>query len=102
MANDVIKTAIDFLQRIRDEDEVIVKFTKKDGTERIMRCTLNFTKIPDRDKPKDVNMPKILNLLHKHKMIHVFDLQKRAWRTVPFDRAEWLETAEGRFRIAKT
>jgi len=96
---EVIDDAIDFLEKIRAEDEVTIKFRKKDGTERIMRCTLNFDRIPDADKPKDVSLKKIMNLIRKFKHIHVYDLDKNGWRTVPFDRAEWMDINNQRYRI---
>ena len=101
MADDVIKNAIEFLETIKAEDEVTVKFRKKNNEERTMRCTLNFGKIPREKHPKDVNLAKILKLIDQHKIIHVFDLDKNDWRSVPFDRTEWLQTAEKKYTIRK-
>jgi len=101
MADDVIKNAIEFLERIRTEDEVTVKFRKRNNEERIMRCTLNFANIPKEMHPKDVNLAKILKLIDQHKIIHVYDLDKKDWRSVPFDRTEWLRTAEKQYSIRK-
>ncbi|MHA1290076.1 MAG: SH3 beta-barrel fold-containing protein [Candidatus Thorarchaeota archaeon] len=101
MADDVIKSAVEFLERIKAEDEVTVKFRKKNNEERIMRCTLNFGKIPKEKHPKDVNLAKILKLIDKHKIIHVYDLDKNDWRSVPFDRTEWLRTAEKQYAVRK-
>jgi hypothetical protein len=42
------------------EKVVVVKFIKQNGLERIMRCTLDFNKIPVPDRPKQVNIEKIL------------------------------------------
>jgi hypothetical protein len=101
MADDVIKSAVEFLERIKAEDEVTIKFRKKNNEERIMRCTLNFGKIPKEKHPKDVNLAKILKLIDKHKIIHVYDLDKNDWRSVPFDRTEWLRTAEKQYAVRK-
>lgn len=101
MADDVIKSAVEFLERIKAEDEVTVKFRKKNNEERIMRCTLNFGKIPKEKHPKDVNLAKILKLIDRHKIIHVYDLDKNDWRSVPFDRTEWLRTAEKQYAVRK-
>jgi len=105
MANDeaVLKNAIEFYQKIKSEEEVVVKFRKIDGSERIMRCTLDFDKIPLGERPKDVNMAKIFSLVQKHGMVHVFDLDKRGWRTVPFERSEWVEATASKikYRIKK-
>ena len=93
---DIIKGAIDFLSKIREEKEVTIKFVKKSGEERVMKATLDFKRIPIKDKPKSVNLPKILKLLYERKIIHVYDLGKNAWRSVPFDSVEWLETKDQR------
>ena len=98
----VLQNAIEFYQKIKAEEEVTVKFRKIDGTERIMKCTLDFSKIPEGKRPKDVDMGKIFSLVQKHGMVHVFDLEKKDWRTVPFQRSEWVETPQRvRFRIKK-
>ncbi len=102
-----IKTALEFYLKVKDEREVWIRFRKKDNTLRIMNCTLDFNKVPANKKPKDVNLNKILSLVQKHGMMHVFDLEKNDWRTVPFDRVEYIETPiEGssermRYNIAK-
>jgi hypothetical protein len=98
----VLQNAIDFYQKIKSEEEVTVKFRKINGAVRIMRCTLDFDKIPNNKIPKDVNMAKIFSLVQKHGMVHVFDLDKKDWRTVPFKTSEWVETKDNiRFRVKK-
>lgn len=88
----VITSAIELWHKLNQEKEVIVKFTKKDGTIRVMRCTLDFTKVPKVDRPKTVDISKILNLLQKSGIMHVYDLDKKGWRSVPFQRVEYLRT----------
>ena len=96
----VISSAIEFIEKLRDDNPATIKFIKKDGSERIMKCTLNFNKIPDSDKPKGVSLKAILNLIRKHKLVHVYDLEKRLWRSVPFDRIEWVTIDNRRFTIS--
>ena len=97
---DIISSAIEFWQTIYDAGEATVKFVKKtDGTVRIMKCTLDFKKIPQHQHPKKVNMPQILNLLQKSGIIHVYDLEKKDWRSVPFQSVDWLEIGDKRFKI---
>lgn len=89
----IIRTATEFLDKIRQEKEVTIKFVKKTtNQERTMKCTLDFSKVPISDRPKDVNLSKILGLIRKHKILHVYDLEKQGWRSVPFDRVQWMET----------
>lgn len=59
--------------------ELIVKFIKKDGTERTMRCTLNLDKVPEELLPKGTKT--VTNDLTKR----VFDLDKNAWRSFRYD-----------------
>ena len=102
MPGDIITNVTDFLRLIHSEDEVIIKFKKQDKTTRIMRCTLNFDKIPKQDRPKEINLPKILELLNTKKMLHVYDLEKHGWRSVLFEKVEWIETlSKERYRIRK-
>ncbi len=101
MAN-TIDSAIEFLEKIKAEESVTIKFKKADGTERIMLCTLNFDKIPKSDRPKEVNLPKILNQINKNNLVHVYDLEKKGWRAVKFDKVEWLKDEEDiKFSIKK-
>jgi len=90
MAN-VIEKAVDFLDKVRSNDFVTIKFIKADGSERIMKCTLNFDKIPKNDYPKGVNVSNILKLINNNSVIRVYDLEKKGWRSVKFDRVEWLD-----------
>ena len=94
MINKTIRTASDLFSKIRKHDVVTINFVKADGTKRLMRCTLNFNRIPLSQKPKKVDTTGILTLLHKHGVIHVYDLIKKDWRSVTFNRAEWMESME--------
>jgi len=89
---EVLSSAIDFLKIIRAEKEVLVKFIKLDGTERVMKCTLDFSKIPKEQLPKGFDAVKFLSKIQKNKILSVFDIEKQEWRSVPFDRLEFLQT----------
>jgi hypothetical protein len=97
---DLLRNAIDFWEKLAEDKEASVKFVKKDGTIRIMKCTLDFTKIPKKDQPKTFNMPKILRLMKNSGIIHVYDLEKKGWRSVPFKEVDWMETPKQRYKIA--
>jgi hypothetical protein len=97
---DVIYSAIDFWNKLYEASEAKVKFTKKsDGTIRIMHCTLDFKKIPKEKQPKTVNVARILKLMKESGIIHVFDLEKEEWRSVPFLNVDWLEIEDKRYKI---
>jgi hypothetical protein len=89
---ETLTSALEFLKKIKEEEQVNVKFIKKDGTERLMKCTLDFTKIPKEKKPKGIDLTKILSKIQKSKILSVYDLEKQDWRSVPFDRLEYMQT----------
>jgi len=98
--SEVIKSAVEFWMKLYNFGEGTVKFTKQDGTTRIMKCTLNFKMIPKEHHPKKVDIPNILKLMQKNGIIHVYDLEKKGWRSVPFQRVAWLEVADDkRYKI---
>ena len=92
----VITNVIDFLEKIRKSADGMahIRFKKKDGTMRNMICTLDFDRIPQWDKPKKVDVPAMLKMAHKHGLLRVYDTEKRGWRSVSFDTAEWLEVKD--------
>jgi len=89
---DTITTGIDFMTKIQSGHYVLLKFTKKDGSTRIMKATLNFDLIPKEKKPKEANSEKIMKDLEKNKILRIFDLEKIDWRTVPFEQVDWVQT----------
>lgn len=97
---DLLRTAIEFWEKLYESKEAKIKFVKKDGTIRIMKATLDFTKIPKRDQPKSFNMSRILKLMKNSGIIHVYDLEKKGWRSVPFNQVDWMETPKARYKIA--
>lgn len=99
--SNILVTALQFWQKVYEEKEVIIKFKKKDGTERLMRATLDFSKIPEKDKPKNVNIKQILKLIQLNKIMHVYDLDKKGWRSVPFDSVEYMDTTDKRYFTKK-
>jgi hypothetical protein len=48
-----------------------------------------------------VNLKDILSLIKKSKILRVFDLEKLGWRSVPFERTEWLKTDDKLYSIKK-
>lgn len=53
-----------------------VVFTKKDGTERVMMCTLSEDVIPQEHKPKEGSSHK-----PNDSVLAVFDVEKQGWRS---------------------
>ena len=48
--DNIIYTAIAFLNKIKEEKQARIMFKKKDGADRVMNCTLDFDKIPEHDR----------------------------------------------------
>jgi len=72
-----------------------VKFVKKNGADRLMRCTLDFKFIPKEFHPKgemDSNSPEP----GASNVLNVFDLDVGGWRSISFNRAEWIQMSDGR------
>lgn len=99
---DQITDALDFLEKVIGEPEVIIKFIKRTTKElRVMRLTLDFSRIPEAKKPKTVNLKQILSLVKNNKIMRVFDLEKQEWRSIPLDSIEWLVDSQRKiFRIS--
>lgn len=58
---------------------MIVTFIKKDGTERIMRCTTNLGNVPVEKHPKGTGTGSTSSVKK------VFDLDKQEWRSFRID-----------------
>ena len=70
-----------------------MKFAKKNGADRLMRCTLDFKFIPEKFHPKGEIDPKAPELSN---VINVFDLDIVGWRSISFNRAEWIQLSDGK------
>jgi len=79
------KDGREWLHRLLESQEADVTFTKKDGTERKMRCTLAKSKIPTEKTPKNTGKSKSDDALA------VFDLEKNDWRSFRWDSVKRIE-----------
>lgn len=62
-------------ETLRDGVHQVV-FTKKDGTERTMTCTLSESIIPQEHRPKEGSTHKVNDAV-----LAVFDVEKQGWRS---------------------
>lgn len=69
----------DWLIGLLRQQNVEVTFVKKDGSERIMKCTLLESKIPAEKLPKGTTKEK------NSDSVAVFDVEKQAWRSFRWD-----------------
>ena len=68
------------IERLLHEGIINVKFTKKDGSERVMKCTLVESIIKPYERKTDDRMKAI-----KDNILSVWDVEKDAWRSINFD-----------------
>lgn len=73
-------TRDELLNALRGKPAPYVTFTKADGTERIMWCTLHEGYIPDAAKPKNEKPIK-----ENNDVIRVYDLENEGWRSFRVD-----------------
>lgn len=73
------KEGRDWTTSLLKSQEVTISFTKKDGTERKMICTLAENKIPSEKMPKNSGKSKSDDALA------VFDIEKNDWRSFRWD-----------------
>ena len=69
---------------------VEVEFTKKDGTERVMNCTLEPSKLPPIVVKEDKKIRKESNT-----SMRVFDLDKQEWRSFTIRSVKKIKTTIG-------
>jgi len=101
-ADDVNKAVIrDWIKSLLQKSEITVTFTKADGTDREMLCTLDHSRIPE-TPAKIMPVDGIVKESKKPRKepdphsIRVFDMEKQEWRSFRFDRLKKV-TAELNF-----
>ena len=101
-ADDTQKTVIrDWVRSLLQKDTIVVSFVKADGTQREMKCTLNWEKIPQDKHPGQPSVDGIVKESRQRKepdphSLRVFDVEKQEWRSFRFDRLQKV-TAELNF-----
>ena len=68
------------------QGELVVTFKKKDGSERVMKCTKSFGLIPEDKQPKNETTPKLDengNVVVSD-LITVWDIESEGWRSFDF------------------
>ena len=78
-----------WLRGLLHNEEVKITFTKKDGTEREMLCTLVSDKIPSEQTPKNTGKAQ------SDESIAVFDLENEGWRSFRWDSVTKIEFTLG-------
>ena len=84
----------DWLISLLRSEIVELTFIKKDGSERIMTCTLAEQKIPAENAPKGVDRAK------SDEAVAVFDLENNGWRSFRWDSLTNIEFTLGSLKNA--
>ena len=84
----------DWLIGLLRSEIVELTFIKKDGSERIMTCTLAEQKIPAENAPKGVDRAK------SDEAVAVFDLENNGWRSFRWDSFTNIEFTLGSIKNA--
>lgn len=77
-----------WLKEILHDDstkDLCVVFTKKDGTDREMFCTLSESRIPAEKQPKSQASDSTTTGQGNDSAVRVFDIQKQEWRSFRWD-----------------
>ena len=95
-ADDQIKEQIrEWVRGLLINSEVTVTFTKADGTDRDMLCTLDHSRIPVRPIAPTTSTAPVDGIIRESRKpkkepdphsIRVFDLEKQEWRSFRFER----------------
>lgn len=91
-ADDANKSIIrDWVRSLLQKDAVTITFVKADGTDREMRCTLNWDQIPMDKHPGQPSIDGLVREGRERKQpdehsLRVFDLDKGEWRSFRFER----------------
>ena len=95
-ADDQIKEQIrEWVRGLLTNSEVTVTFTKADGTDRDMLCTLDHSRIPVRPIAPTTSTAPVDGIIRESRKpkkepdphsIRVFDLEKQEWRSFRFER----------------
>ena len=75
------KVGKEWLKGVLQNEGAIITFTKKDGTERILKATLNPSVIPEEHTPKGTGIEK----KKSEESIAVFDIENNGWRSFRYD-----------------
>lgn len=84
----------DWLKDHLKHGPVAVTFTKRDGTERVMKCTLSESLVPIVEAKTDTRDEKLTDLLKdmpkkerkvNEDVLPVYDLESKAWKSFRWD-----------------
>ena len=82
----------DALKSLLNAGPVEVTFTKKDGTERVMKCTTKWSYIPEAKQPIGES-----TLQENRHVIRAYDIDNDGWRSFRVDSIKSFDIIDGDF-----
>ena len=76
----------EWIRGLLHDGTVTVTFTKKDGSERVMNCTLVESSIPEEKKPKGTS-----TAARSDETLAVYDIDADGWRSFRIDSIKSVE-----------
>jgi|TARA_R110000803_G_scaffold93027_1_gene160538 hypothetical protein len=73
------------IKTVLTENVAEITFTKKDGTERLMKCTLKSDIVPERDVVGVIGKVEEKTRVVNTEVLPVWDIVKSAWRSFRVD-----------------
>jgi hypothetical protein len=80
----------ELVSSLRSGKKVKVGFKKKDNSDRIMQCTLDFGRIPKEHYPKGVKTASEVKTPEFTSYFNVYDEEKKGWRKIPLYKLDWV------------
>ena len=80
-----------FVKDVLREKVVSVTFTKKDGTERVMKCTLQKDLIPVKVVSESANTANTTARTVNDDVVPVYDIDAQGWRSFRWDSVKSIE-----------
>ena len=80
-----------FVKNVLREKVVSVTFTKKDGTERVMNCTLQEDLIPAKVVSESANTANVVVRTVNDDVVPVYDIDAKGWRSFRWDSVKSIE-----------
>ena len=74
---------------LHEEDQVLVTFKKKDGTDRVMKCSLKAGIVPPATKEDPASQKKVRTI--SDEVCVVYDVEKEGWRSFRWDSVKLVE-----------
>ena len=74
---------------LHEEDQVLVTFKKKDGTDRVMKCSLKSGIVPPATKEDPASQKKVRTI--SDEVCVVYDVEKEGWRSFRWDSVQLVE-----------